>query len=507
MSVNAADSDSPAAFSERRERKVILLLCCIAAIHVFIFSAAFPFFNNVDELANFDLVIKYSQGHIPHGLKPFSIDTVHYDVFYNSIAFLGIPADYPGGQLPPPPWTHPSEKIRKTLMADNPAWRTVMDYETGQPPLYYALAGLWWHVGQWCGFEGGRLLYWIRFLNVFIIAALVWVGYVTARIVFPENLFLRLGVPALLAFISQTAFYSIQNDVLAPLCFGVAFIFLANLLRADIPNIRLGIFTGLALAAVFLTKMTNLPLLVVSLALVLIKILRLEKAGKLRASLPSLTALAFCAALPIGAWMLWCKINFGDFTGSEAKIEHFGWTRKPFGEWWHHPIFTPHGLWFFMSNLMATFWRGEFQWHHQPLASPVVDFIYVAASLLLLVLSFFTLFSRFSNATYPQREALCLGFMSFIASVAFLAFLSIIFDFNYCPYPSREHPYFISGRLILGALIPFLLLFIYALDRVLKRFGNPAKFFVLTLMILFMLISEIVIDWPVFSNDYNWFHM
>jgi hypothetical protein len=154
---------------------------------------------------------------------------------------------------------------------------------------------------------------------------------------------MRLGVPAVLAFIPQTAFYSIQNDVLSPLCFGAAFLCLIKLLRAENPAVRLGIFTGLALAATFLVKMSNLSLLAVSAAAVLFKTVQLAKAGKLRAAFPSLLALTLCAGLPMAAWSAWCKHTFGDFNASEQKILFLGWTHKPFAEWWHHPIFTLQG--------------------------------------------------------------------------------------------------------------------------------------------------------------------
>ena len=95
----------------------------------------------------------------------------------------------------------------------------------------------------------------------------------------------------------------------------------------------------------------------------------------------------------------------------------------------------------------------------------------------------------------------------FAASVVFFGWLSVIYDFQDCFYPSRAHPYFTSGRLLLGALIPFLILFVFGLDRALTRFGNFAKFFMLTGIILFMLISEITIDWLIFGNPYNWFHL
>jgi hypothetical protein len=95
-----------------------------------------------------------------------------------------------------------------------------------------------------------------------------------------------------------------------------------------------------------------------------------------------------------------------------------------------------------------------------------------------------------------------------VAPVVFLGFLSIIYDFQDCFYPSRAHPYFTSGRLMLGALIPFLLLFLYGMDCALGWIKNRhAKPLALAGLILFMLISEITIDRMIFSNAYNWFHM
>jgi hypothetical protein len=363
-------------------------------------------------------------------------------------------------------------------------------------------------VGQWCGFENGRLLYWVRFLNLFLMAALVWTGFAAARMIFPERRFLGLGVPALLAFMPQTAFHSIENDTLSPLCFGLAFIFLVQLLRADVPGVRLGIGTGLALAATFLTKISDLPLLAVAAVVVLFKTGSLLKAGKLRAAFPSLLCLALCAGLPMMGWMAWVKHAFGDWTGSAAKIQVLHWTLKPSGDWWHHPIFTPHGLWTFVSALLATLWRGEFLWHLQSPALPVVDAVYAISSAGFVGLTALTLFSRSTDVTHLQRQALWVGLGSVVAAMTFLGFLSILYDFGDCFYPSRAFPYFATGRLMLGALLPFLLLYVYGLDRALSRFKNAwIRPLMLVGMILFMLISQIVTTWPIFFSEYNWFHM
>ena len=495
-----------ATVSEPRERKIIFLLCVLAAVHVFIFSAAFPFFNNVDEQIHLDLTVKYSQGHVPRSLEKIAPETIPYAVLYGTREYLW-PSNYFPSEKYPPAWTLPMEKIAPVLVSEEAEWANVTNHEASQPPLYYTLAGFWWRIGKVCGLDGGHLLYWLRFLNLLFVAALVWLGWLATRTIFPENLFLRIGVPALVAFVPQTAFYAIQNDVLSPLTFGAAFILLVKFFRAEIPDVRLGIFTGLALAATFLTKISSLPLLAVSGIFIALKIFQLARSGKLCQSALPLAAMICCAALPMVAWLAWCKYNFGDFTGTAAKIQFLGWTRKPFAEWWHHPIFTPYGFWIFIHDLLSTFWQGEILWHRQPLALPSVDMIYVVSTMIFCGVVFLKLFSKSKTETSLQRETLWFGLACFVAAIAFSGFLSIIYDFHDCFYPSQEHPYFTSGRLMLGALIPFLLLFVFGLDVVLKKFGNSAKFSVLAGIILFMLVSEITTDWVIFPNAYNWFHM
>jgi hypothetical protein len=506
--VSIADSNLTTAPSETHERKIILLLCLLAAVHVFIFSATFPFFNNVDEQVHLDLVVRYSHLEIPRAIDTPCAEVLPFISVYGTIEYLWPPESQPGKRIPPPPWTLPINVIAQNLVDKEAIWKAVVkNHEASQPPLYYSLAGLWWHLGKLLGFDGGHLLYWLRFLNILAVIALVWLGHLAARLIFPENCFVRLGVPALIALIPQTAFYSIQNDVLSPVCFGAAFVCLIKLWRAEVPDARLGIFAGITLAATFLTKISNLPLLAVSAAVVLFKSWQLAKAGKFRAASPALAALALCAGLPMGAWLAWCKHAFGDFSGTAAKIQFLGWTHKAFAEWWHHPIFTPHGLWTFLSGLIATFWQGEILWDRKPLALPSADMIYVLSSIIFVGIALLNLLPHSKNATMAQRRALWFGFFCFAAAVTFLGFLSTIYDFHDCFYPSREHPYFTSGRLMLGALIPFLLLFVYGLDRALKKFSNAAKFSALTGLVLFMLVTEITIDWPIFPNPYNWFHM
>ena len=490
------------------ERIAVLVLCLLGAVHVFVFAAAFPFFSVVDEQAHFDLAVRYSQGEIPRSLTPPSEEALLFIVFYGTPEYLWPPSSQPGGVIPPPPWRQSMEQVRPLLLAKEAAYRDkFQNYEAASPPLYYALAGGCWRLGRLLQLDGGQLLYWLRFLNAPLMALLVWLGWLAGRTVFPENLFIRLSVPALIAFLPQTSFYAINNDMLTPITFGAAFVLVIRFWEAPAPSVKLAAGCGLALAAAYLTKTSNVPLLAAAAVFLLWKFARLAAGGTIRKSAPAIAALAATAALPAGAWMLWCKANFGDFAGAGLKIHFLGWTDKPWPEWLHHPLFTPRGLWFFVERNLATFWQGEMLWQRQPLSFPVVDAAYVILSLVVLTFALAALLRRRSPFSGPQRAALAFGFLCLAASFAFYAWLSVKYDFQDCFYPSRAHPFFVSGRLMLGMLVPFFILFAAGLDRLMNRFDAAMKFVAFLGLLAFMILTEIAIDQPVFSNQYNWFHL
>ena len=491
-----------------RERKVIFCLCLLAAAHVLVFSAAFPFFNVVDEQVHLDLAVRYSQGDIPRSLAPPCAEVLPFIVIFGTPEYLWPPASQPGGIIAPPPWKQPAETIQKKLHATEANWKAlVKNQEASQPPLYYSVAGAWWRLGKLLALDGGQLLYWLRFLNAPLLAALVWLGGLAARNVFPESRFIRLAVPALIAVMPQTTFYAINNDILSPLTFGLAFVLLLKLGDAEAVSPRLAAALGLALAATFLTKISNLPLLAVAGMFIAWKMLRLAGNKNLRPAVPSLAILLLCAALPMAAWMAWCAINFGDLTGTALKIQTLGWTHKPVAEWFHHPIFTAAGGWYFLKGNLSTIWQGELLWQRQPLALPAVDSVYVMLTLGAFAFTLAALLRRPSPFTTSQRAAVGFGFSGLAAALAFFALLSVKYDFQDCFYPSRAHPFFVSGRLMLGMLIPFLLLFACGLDRLMNSFQNSTKLVVLFALLAFMLASEITIDWKIFPNEYNWFHL
>jgi hypothetical protein len=106
-----------------------------------------------------------------------------------------------------------------------------------------------------------------------------------------------------------------------------------------------------------------------------------------------------------------------------------------------------------------------------------------------------------------QRQAIGSAILIFLAGVAFLALLSIQFDFGNCINPSREHPYFTSGRLLSGALVPFAVVFVYAISWIVRRTNTALTLIVLGLIVAFVTASEILVNQVVFVSDHNWFHL
>ena len=480
--------------------------CCFAAVRVLFFSAAFPFFNNVDERRHLDLVIKYADGHVPRGVELISPGTLPYLSHYASPEFLASPQNLEGGYFGPM-WKHPADEVAPTITRIEEIWGRTPNQECSQAPLYYVVAASWFHIGQWIGVKGGTALYWLRFLNVALIILLVWLGYVAARLIFQDRIALRLSVPLLIAAVPQDAFYGINNDTLSPICFGLVFICLIKWFLRGKPGISLATVTGLSIAAAYLTKLSNLPLIIVAAGAILWWYIGEARAGKFWRAMPPLAALVACAGIPILSWLVWIKTHFGDFTGAASKAQLLGWTMKPLSDWWPHPIFTAAGAWTFVSELIASFWRGEFMWHARIIGYRGLDFFYVVSSISLLFFAAISLVQeRAKNTSQPQRCVLWIAVACVAAATIFLAFLSLPFDFGTCINPSRVRPYFFQGRLMLGALIPFATLYVYGLNRLLRNHTGLALGAIGAIAIT-VTVSDALANRVAFTSAYNWFHM
>jgi hypothetical protein len=278
-----------------------------------------------------------------------------------------------------------------------------------------------------------------------------------------------------------------------------------DFIRADIPNMRQGILAGLAVAATVLVKTSNIVLAVVILLMLLFKVYKLVKTRKLVSSLKSIGLLLLCIFVPLFAWYSWNFFNSGDWTGSESKIQLMGWTHKSLLLCFSHPIFTLNGLRIFWTLLINSFWHGEITWHGIQMGIPVTIYFYWISSLILVVWSLINMRHRTNTL---QQNMTWLAFGSFISLVLFMVMISVSFDFGNCFYPSNFYPFFVSGRLITAAMIPFLLLYVQGLNSAFSWIKNENyRIIVLIIIVLFITTTETIFRWNVFYSDYNFFHL
>ena len=200
------------AFLARHERLLLWSLCALALLRVFFFNAAFPFFNNVDEQAHFDTVVKYSKGDLPRNGSPgFERESAELIALYSSPEYLNSAENFESGKIPPPRWRS-DPKPDPSAISNLTQW---VNHEASSPPIYYAVAGLWYNFGKLVGLQGGHLLYWIRFLNIPIYALLFWITCLFFKNIYPDNLSVQFSALLLLVVFPQDAFYSITNDGLS----------------------------------------------------------------------------------------------------------------------------------------------------------------------------------------------------------------------------------------------------------------------------------------------------
>lgn len=482
----------PIAPLTRRERIVIILLCLAGAIRVFIFSAAFPFFNNIDEQLHFDLVFKYSRGHLPAApLEKFDPHAAEIIAGSSSGEYFNNPTDHSPGSV--------AGAIAGLVNKDN--------LETWAWPAYYMLAGLWCWLGKSLAFTDGRLLYWIRFLNVPLIAALVRLSFVFSRKFLSAGGLQQFALPLMVAFFPQDIFYSITSDALSPFVFAAAFFMLLCVWLGE-KSWKYHLFTGLIVAVTFLTKASNIAILPFAAGVILTKIVQAIRQKQLKQYLPCLVAFATAAVIPVAFWLGRNYVLFGDAAGAGASMKNRTWTVKPFSEFFNHPILTPSGLFYFLTELTKTFWRGEFVWHWERIASGFMDWFYIITSAVFVTVSILGLVTKKPKMNISLRLTLAAGLFVLVASVLFLAFMSMRYDFGECFYPSRKLPYFTSGRLIAGAILPFLMLYIDGLQRILAKLRCESCLLIaVSIIVVAITVSEIILTLPVFASPYNWFHL
>ena len=485
------------------EPQLIIVICLLAALRVFLYSAAFPFFSNIDEQAHFDLVMKYSKGYIPKSIENMSIESAYYIPRYESPEYFNAPENQPNGIFQSPPWTKPESAMQRYYSEGTVYWsNNYLNHELSQAPLYYVIAGSWTNLGKLLGIGGGYMLYWIRFLNILFMVALVVIARKTAIELFPEDPFFRIGIPLLVAFIPQDSYYCIQNDVLSPVAFGVTFLLLIKYINTEFKSNILAFGAGLSLSLTMLVKVSNLPLFPICITSSLLLFIRTQRIN--RTHYITLMLFISSALIPVTIWFLRNYFVFGDLTGSEEKIKILGWTHRNISEWFQHPIFTFTGITEFTTGIISTFWRGEMIWWTKPIADSISDMFFILSTLIFIIAGIFI--NKNNNKLFSQSNKIAIA--SFISVILFMILLSISFDFGNCENPSRMHPYFVSGRLISGVLIPFGILYLQGMNTILFKIRDQKiKLYILASAVVIITALEYINHIPVFESKFNFFNL
>jgi hypothetical protein len=308
---------------------------------------------------------------------------------------------------------------------------------------------------------------------------LVWCAYLFCRTGYYDRPELRLGVPILGAFLPQDIFYSISSDVLSPFFFAASLCVLLAWYRSEHPRAALGAVIGLLVALTFLAKFTNIALPVIFGVAIFFKTRRGIHDGRGPDALLAASVALLTASLPVAICLGRNYVLLGDATGTQAKIEQLGWSWRPLVSILDHPVFTPAGFWTFWDGLMRTFWRGEFVWHLKPIANPFVDAFYTTSSTAFLIAAAVAQLLRMRRDANERAASpgslsavTAMVWASVTLSVICLVALSISFEYGTSFFPSNAHPYFTSGRLIAGALIPFLVLYVEGLTFLGQRLSR-----------------------------------
>jgi hypothetical protein len=493
-------------FLQKEQDAIVFGLCILAAIRIFVFSAAFPIFNYIDEQFHFDTVYEYVKGvTVSQNLPTIEPEVARILTLYESPEYINSAnqarqarLDIPIEQIPPQLRDFQYHRIFDY-------WTRQSNSEAHSPPFYYMVAAEWYRLGQFFGAQDRALVYWVRFFNVLTYSLFVWVSYLFVKKIYPEDNFLCIAVPALIAVFPQDVFFGINRDVLSPLLAATILLLLFLSLQPRATSDFFLIVAGFLVGLSFLTDLSNFVLFGALAIICYIRVREVINGNRPRRGLVSVTAAVGVASVPALIWMAHNRAVSGDLTGSKAKLAMLGWTMRPWPELGRHPLFSLQGSFYFLKNLMISYWRGENHWHGRPMGLPIPDAFYAVTSYLFLLL--FVVYLIRNKSAHPLQKLngmVCVSLL--VLSVLFLAVLSLLFDFHQCVYPSRALPYFVSGRIISGTLLPFVIIYSVGFEYLLKRFRSFFHPMIpLALFCLFIVIAQFVACSEIFQSRFNCF--
>jgi hypothetical protein len=329
-----------------------------------------------------------------------------------------------------------------------------LNQEVVEPPIYYTLAALWYHMGR---LFDAPVPQWNRLLAGVFASCVVVVGFLVARTVFPQSGDVRpFLVAGVIAFFPSSDLCSVSNDSLSPLVFGLMLLAVASFRKS--PAKLTAFIIGVTACAMLLTKTTLLPLVVVGVF----------SAGWAMRRWQMIVSF-LVGFLPYSGWLVRNWLVLGELTGVNTKFAVFGFRKLPISEWtWGK--FTPTNLWLFWHELADSFVFGEYpgtKWDDNDGLFGIGVF-----TIALIVPTIVLIRTRTTPASVINRPLLLTSIASVVAAIVFLAVSSVAFNFDSnvgLPTGWMRSTILSNGRLMSGAIIPFAVCLVSPLPSALAK--------------------------------------
>ena len=107
-----------------------------------------------------------------------------------------------------------------------------------------------------------------------------------------------------------------------------------------------------------------------------------------------------------------------------------------------------------------------------------------------------------------QRVNGYLSLYLILAAYLFMAAISLPYDFHDCVNPSRAHPFFVSGRIIIGVLLPFAIMYLSGFETLfepIRRYVHPLIPF--AVFAIFVTVTELIVRGDIFHSAFNFFSL
>jgi len=328
---------------QRATTRIIIAILAVALVKQLILVVAYPPFQGHDEVAHLSYLATLAEDgriptfsdEIPTELEPYSRYTLDWPALYTA----------------------------------------------NHPVLYYVTAlPFYWLAPD----DHEARLYAVRLAAVVFYLLTIWLTYLIARNLFPDNPLVMIGAPAIVAFQPQLGFEGaiVNNDMLA-IAFGTLILYLCVRALRNGLTLRIALAIGVTCGLGLLTKATLTALLpIVAGVAIWLRWPRpwetVRRPDWLRGTAVRAAAVIVPVVVLALPWYMFLRRTYGDFTAFEATQE--------LQSDWNRPAGTFTDLLFsrtFHEERIHETW-GYYGWRLIPLESSQLAVIYVMMALALL---------------------------------------------------------------------------------------------------------------------------